>query len=469
MILRVMAFISCKFFFKRISISGTPYAGKSALWVANHSSGIVDPAVIVGFAPVPIRPLAKNTLWEVPMMRVFLKLGQAIPITRVQDMKKDIQAQKELLEQGQYDPDWRIKVNNEAFQTISNALIKGDCILVFPEGVSHDDPHLYQFKTGVARMALQALSHAENPGFSIVVQPVIIDYSEKDEFRSELCIHYCEPIPLTSEDLEDSSVKEIMNSIRESMEEGFASFFSWDEKRNWRSLFEIAYGRTPYSAREFRIFVERYRPEFDTDAILLARIQTMRRFMQTINLTTLQLMWGEQNEKKRVLILTLLRHGILYIFITFPIQLLGAVVWVIPSKMCEILADNSTSDRDVRATMKIANGMWFFPAWAFLMSSLLTFLAGDYLPNFNKAIMWIGFLILTPTFLVVSLLLAESMNLFPGFMRLSALRFFFPRGWRELMSEWRDISHSVVDKIRKIDENLAFQESQKSSSKRRAG
>lgn len=466
MILRLMAFISCKIFFKRISISGTPYAGKSALWVANHSSGIVDPAVVVGFAPVPIRPLAKHTLWSVPVMRQFLKMGNAIPITRVQDMKKDLQAQREMIEQGNFDPDWRSKINNDAFQTISDALIKGDCILVFPEGVSHDDPHLYQFKTGVARMALQALSHATDPSFSIIVQPVIIDYSEKDEFRSELCIHYCEPIPLTSSDY---SVRDIMNSIRESMEEGFASFFSWDEKRNWRSIFEIAYGRTPYSAREFRIFVERYRPEFDNDVVLVARVQTMRRLMQTINLTTLQLVWGDQNEKKRVLMWTLLRHGTLYIFITFPIQLLGAVVWVIPSKICEILADNSTADRDVRATMKIANGMWFFPTWAFLMSSILTFLAEGYLPHLNRVVIWIGFLILTPTFLVASLFLAERMNLFPGFLRLSALRFFFPRGWRELMLEWRDISNGVLDKVRTIDENIAAQEARKKSQRKRFG
>ena len=59
----------------------------------------------------------------------------------------------------------------------------GDRILIFPEGLSHDDPFLHPLKTGIARMAIQAVSALSN---TIMIQPVIIDYSEKNEFRSEL-------------------------------------------------------------------------------------------------------------------------------------------------------------------------------------------------------------------------------------------------------------------------------------------
>lgn len=447
--LRLLAFILCRIFFKRISISGTPYTGKSVIWAANHSSAIVDPTVMLGLAPAQIRPLAKHTLWDMPVMKTFLKMTKAIPVNRLQDMKKDVQAQKEMLEQGNFDLDWRIKANNEAFQAVSEALLRGDSILIFPEGVSHDDPYIYQFKSGLARMALQALSKATDPNFFVVIQPVVIDYSEKDEFRSELCLHYCEPVVVTSQEF---SVKDIMNGVRESMENGFASFFNWDEKRNWRFLFELCYGRSPYSSREFRLFVEKYRPELDLDQILVARIQTIRRLLQAIIVSPLQLVWGDINYKKRNFFWIIFRHGWFFVCVTLPIQVLGAIVWLIPAKFCEKLAIKSTSDRDVRATMKIAHGMWFFPFWAFLMSSLFTFLLKDYLPHVHKTIIWIGFLILTPTFLVLSLILAESMNFFPGFLRLTFLRFFFPRGWYELMKEWREITDGVLSKIKKVDE-----------------
>ncbi|WP_186645786.1 1-acyl-sn-glycerol-3-phosphate acyltransferase [Fluviispira vulneris] len=448
--MRLLAFILCRIFFKRISVSGTPYTGGSAIWAANHSSGIVDPAVMLGLAPVTIRPLAKHTLWEMPVMKQILQITKAIPVTRLQDIKKDVQAQKEMLQQGNFDPDWRAKANNEAFQAVGDALLKGDCILIFPEGVSHDDPYIYKFKTGLARMALQAMSRANDENFHVVVQPVVIDYSEKDEFRSELNLHYCEPVVITSA---DNSVNDIMDGVRESLEAGFASFFSWDEKRNWRFLFELSYGRQAYSSREFRIFVEKLRPEFDVDPILMARIQTMRRMMQAVNVSPIQLVWGDVNYKRRNFFWVIFRHGWFYLFLTLPIEFLGTIVWAIPSKFCESLAKKSTSDRDVRATMKIAHGMWFFPLWAFFTSSVFTYLLGAYLPHINKIVIWVAFLILTPTFLALSLMVRESINFFPGFLRLAKLRFFFPRGWYELMKEWREISDGVMLKIKSQEES----------------
>ena len=58
--IRILAFILCRIFFKRICISGTPYSGGSAIWASNHSSGIVDPTVMLGLAPVAIRPFSKT-------------------------------------------------------------------------------------------------------------------------------------------------------------------------------------------------------------------------------------------------------------------------------------------------------------------------------------------------------------------------------------------------------------------------
>lgn len=442
---RILAFILCRIFFKRINLSGTPYTGGAAIWASNHSSGIVDPTVMLGLAPVTIRPLGKHTLWSMPVMKQFLALTKAIPVTRIQDIKKDVTAQKEMLEQGNFDLDWRTKANNEAFQKVSDALLEGDCILIFPEGVSHDEPYIFQLKTGLARMALQALSRSNDPNFTVVVQPAVIDYSEKDEFRSELYLHFCEPVVITSSEY---SVKDIMDGVRESLESGFASFFSWDEKRNWRFLFELAYGRSAHSAREFRVFVEKHRPAFDSDPVLMARVQTMRRMMQAVNVSPVQLVWGDVNHKKRKFFWVIFRHGWFYLFITLPVEFLGTIVWGLPAKFCERLAKKSTSDRDVRATMKIAHGMWFFPFWAFLMSTIFTYYLGSYLPQLNKIVIWFAFLILTPTFLVLSLIIQESVNFFPGFLRLAKLRFFFPRGWYELMKEWREISDGVLQKIK---------------------
>ena len=102
--------------------------------------------------------------------------------------------------------------------------------------------------------------------------------------------------------------------------------------------------------------------------------------------------------------------------------------------------------------MKIAHGMWFFPLWAFLMSSIFTYFLGNYLPHINKIVIWVAFLILTPTFLALSLIVQESVNFFPGILRFAKLRFFFFFGWYELMKEWREISDGVMQKIKVSEE-----------------
>ncbi|MBX9704294.1 MAG: 1-acyl-sn-glycerol-3-phosphate acyltransferase, partial [Silvanigrellaceae bacterium] len=294
--LRLLSILLCRFFFRSVNISGTPYTGKSSIWCANHTGAIVDPMVMLGLAPVKLRPIAKHTLWKMPGMKQLLTITHAIPIKRLQDLKKDSLALSEMLTKDIDDHVMQQNLNNDAFQAVCEVLLEGGNILIFPEGVSHDSPYIHPLKTGLARMALIALSKAKEENFSIIIQPVSIDYSEKTEFRSDVSLHFCEPIAVSSL---ETSVKEIMNSVRDSLENGIASFFTWDEKRNWRFLFELTYGRSPYSAQEFRLFVENNRAGFDQDPVFLARIQTLRRMMQVIDISPIQMIWGEANQKKR--------------------------------------------------------------------------------------------------------------------------------------------------------------------------
>jgi 1-acyl-sn-glycerol-3-phosphate acyltransferase len=447
-VIRFLAFIMCRIFFKHIHISGTPYGNGGAIWAANHSSAIVDPAVLIGLAPVKLRPLAKLSLWQNLVMRFFLVLTKSIPVSRLQDMKIDVEAQLKMTDHGSLDSDWRKKINSKAFEQVSKALLRHENILTFPEGVSHDDPFLYPFKTGLARMALQALSESQDPYFSVIVQPVVIDYSEKSEFRSELNIHYCEPIAVT---MNDHSIDVIMKRVHESMQDGFANFCNWSEKRNWRFLFETVFGRCPESSKEFKLFVEKYSKGFEIDSPLMSRIQTTRRFLDVIGISPIQLAWGKLNHKKNNFALVLLFHGLFYMFITVPVETLGVIVWLAPAKLCDILAKKSTLDRDVRATMKLAHGIWIFPLWAFILSFIFTIAAKDYLPNINGFILWFSFLVLTPAFFAASLVTEESADRFFDFLRLAKLRLFFPRGWREFVQEWKSVTDQIFKKMEQID------------------
>jgi 1-acyl-sn-glycerol-3-phosphate acyltransferase len=446
MLLRILSYILCRIFFRGIHISGTPYTGKSSIWTPNHSSGIVDPAVMIGLAPVRVRPISKHTLWQIPVMRVLLWLANAIPIIRQQDLSEEEKEKFSIKE-----------LNEQAFKKVTEALIKGDNVLIFPEGVSHDEPHIFPLKTGASRMALQAVSEGlmKDEKFVVVIQPVSIDYSEKDEFRSELCIHFCTPIPVTSPDI---PFKELTQSIYDSINRGIATFLSWDEKRNWRFLFEMAYGRTPSSGREFRIFVEKHRETFDKEENLMSRLQTIRRFLQVLDLSASQMVWAQSNQKKRSFLWLIMRYGWFHLLIYMPIQMIGLFVWGLPYKICDYLADLSGYTRDVKATMKIAHGLYVFPLWAFFFATLFTYITVDYLPNLSTLMTWSSFLILGPLSLGLSFFLNERINFFPGYWRLSKIRLFFPRAWSELLAEWTELSRLIDLKIQKEDGIVSLDE-----------
>lgn len=439
-----LALILCRIFFKHIHISGVPTKERAVLWAVNHTSAIVDPTVLFGLAPVPLRPLAKLNLWKNPVMRFFLQLTQAIPVSRLQDMAIDEQLQKRFFKKQKFGVDWHRQLNALSFDHVARSLLQNKPVLIFPEGVSHDDPFLYPLKTGLARMAVHAVQKSQDPHFYVVIQPVIIDYSEKDEFRSELNLHYCQTIKV---DHTQADIDKITQQVQHAMENDFARFSSWTERRNWRFLFEASQGRCPFSTKELRDFVNKHQGAFPKDSADMVHVQTIRRLLDVMGISPIQLVWGKYHYKKRYFLPLILAHSLFYLFLIFPVELFGLIVWTIPAKVSETLGNRSTSDRDVRATMKLAHGIWFFPLWAFSLSLVFTFVFKDQFYHVNGFLLWLIFLVMTPAFFALSLVSEESSERFFVFLKLAKLRFVFPRGWREFVQEWKSLSDKIKARI----------------------
>jgi hypothetical protein len=69
----------------------------------------------------------------------------------------------------------------------------------------------------------------------------------------------------------------------------------------------------------------------------------------------------------------------------------------------------------------------------------------------------IGFLS-GPAILFLGLLSSERIDHFPGYWRLAKLRLLFPRGWREVIGEWRQMSEAVLNKIDKVNQQTIERE-----------
>lgn len=444
-----LAVLITRMFFRRIIITGNPSHNSSAVWISNHTNGIVDPAIVISTAPVFLHPIAKATLWNNYVMRVFLILTQAIPVARRQD-EEEMNEQKH----GELAADWRKKLNDDAFKLVNKLLVMGERILIFPEGVSHDTPYLHPFKTGVARMAIQAAGEMCLKGMqcaqnAVTIQPVILDYTEKSEFRSSVYLRYCDAITVTAQ---NKSVSDLMNQILASFEKYFVKFKTWDEKRNWQYLFKIYYGREPDSLDEFHGFVNNNRAAVESDPNLLTKVQTMRCMLQVSGISPLNSCWrnsvhGDTNSWTWFILFVL--RIISFTILTVPVSLLFTLVWGIPLTLCRVLGTyRKKYNRDVYATMEIAHAMWLLPLWASFVSGIFTMLIVDVKePFLHMFVVWWVIFLSVPIILKFGLFVEEHLNFCSGYFRFGLLKLTFPRGLREMLSEWKAIANTLTQKI----------------------
>jgi glycerol-3-phosphate O-acyltransferase / dihydroxyacetone phosphate acyltransferase len=166
-----------RFFFRSFEVVGAEPDGGPVILAASHLNGLVDPVLLVAATGRLPRFLAKATLWRVLPARPFLWLVRLIPVRRPEDYHGD--------------------VSNEAtFDKAVDALAAGHEVAVFPEGTTHDRPHLVPLRTGTARIALQALDSGVQ---DVRIVPVGLDYEDKVDLRGRALASFGEPIDVTDE------------------------------------------------------------------------------------------------------------------------------------------------------------------------------------------------------------------------------------------------------------------------------
>ncbi len=187
--------IALRLFFRRIesvNVERVPKTG-ALLFVLNHPNGLVDPALVFVSLPRRVSFLAKSTLYDNPIGAFLLRTFEILPIYR------------------RIDADAKSESNAVTFDNCFELLERGRCIAIFPEGISHDEPHLQKIKTGAARIALGAVGRIAASSFQIQnsesniqnhvdetsknglrIVPVGLYYTSKTSFRSEALIRYGE-------------------------------------------------------------------------------------------------------------------------------------------------------------------------------------------------------------------------------------------------------------------------------------
>ncbi|MGI9643415.1 MAG: 1-acyl-sn-glycerol-3-phosphate acyltransferase [Acidimicrobiia bacterium] len=148
--------------------------GSPVLVVSNHFGGFADPLVLLSASPVVPRIVARDRIWRVPFAGWIMNWIGAIPVHKPKEQKEPV-------------------TNDQMFASCYDALEARLPLLIYPEGITREDPSIAPLKTGAARIALGA-RNAGTRGIHIV--PVGIHYEDKSALRSRIFINAGEPIDL---------------------------------------------------------------------------------------------------------------------------------------------------------------------------------------------------------------------------------------------------------------------------------
>lgn len=172
-------------FFREVEVTGVEHLPKDGggVLVSWHPNGMIDPGLILSQFPRQVIFGARHQLFNYPILGSVMRAIGTVPIYRASDTDGA-------------DPEARREANNRSLDALAEQVARGSFSCLFPEGHSHDAPHLQHIKTGAARFYYRAreLQPAGSP--PPVIIPVGLHYDHKRGFRSNALVSFHPPMEL---------------------------------------------------------------------------------------------------------------------------------------------------------------------------------------------------------------------------------------------------------------------------------
>lgn len=358
-LVRIIIRVLVRVFFRSVEQVGVERAPADAplLLVANHGNSLVDPLLISATIPRRARFLGKSTLWDKPLLRPVLALGEVIPVYRRTDPGVDTAA------------------NAETFRRCWDVLAAGGAIALFPEGLSHDEPHLMPLKTGAARIVLEAEEQRGPLGVRVV--PVGLVFEERGRFRSRALAVVGEPIDPAPElaaggSAAPEAVRALTGRIREGLESVTISYTGWRDAHTVAAaaeLFAREEGAGPpgtpglAEAEELRRAVAAGRERLaGVDLRPAARaVERYRRLLRVAGLRDDQVTAAYSVG----LVVRFALRSLALLLLASPVAVLGLLLNYVPYRLCGVIATRRSVDPDQVSTFKLFPALVLFPlTWA---------------------------------------------------------------------------------------------------------
>lgn len=371
-----------RIYFREIEVAGeVPHPGTGGrLFAANHVNGLVDPILVLTQAPCRISPVAKSTLWKIPGLQWLLETAEAVPIVRRRDVP------------GKSEGD-----NEAVFARVAKHLVTGGNILIFPEGTSHNEPHLLALRSGAGRMLSRA--GAEAPDAELTFQAVALEFDERDVFRSRSLVLFG-PVRRVADMPGEDLAQEITDVIRKDLSELLVEGATWEERILVVRLAEMFAKDGGDTSLEHvnqlgrRITQARHALAGSSPADVHAMEARIRAYLERV-----------EREETSDDVVSRVARGTLSpaleqdriaraatAVVTLPLALIATVVYWLPYQLPRFVTRKLKGDPDVASTYKLGVGLVVFPVWASAAIALVLLV----LPSIELALVATAVLLASP-------------------------------------------------------------------------
>ncbi len=171
--------------------------GKEAvMFLPNHQNGLMDPLLIAGFSNRKPYFLTRSDVFVNSTLNNFFNFLRMIPVYRIRDGRQTVHK------------------NEAIFEHSANLLLKGEAILIFPEGNHQIRKFVRPLSKGFTRILRAALD--KDPNLNIYLVPVGINYDWSEGFPDRTKFIFDDPISLkalVSNKEWNSAIPEIKEAI----------------------------------------------------------------------------------------------------------------------------------------------------------------------------------------------------------------------------------------------------------------
>ncbi len=302
--------------------SNADTTGRPQLSVSNHFGGFADPLLLIYAMPRLPRIIARDVIWKFPLVGTLMRWVGAIPVHKPEDRGKGS--------------------NDVMFASAYGALEERSHLMIFPEGITRDEPSIAPIKTGAARIALGARTNGVD---GILIRPAGIHYEDKAALRSSVSIQIGPPMDLDAtidhyvERGADAgpdnraAVRALTDDIERNLRRVAPDFTDWEEARSLthasemllRSLADDPAAPVPLAARDLLAGFLGRKPAANKARIRKA-VESYDQQLDALGLTDAQLLSGMTGRR---FVLRLVGWLLLSV-VLLPFALMGALINWIP-------------------------------------------------------------------------------------------------------------------------------------------